>query len=163
MSMRFRWVLNSVAVSIIVVLLVYYMFSLAFSINTRENGMINTLATYKDTSFDPPGGPGDEIWLAAVGSLITLFAGGMAAALLSRVEKSSDYKLLATSAIVALFTAIAIDAFIYISWDRGMQAYMAAQAGYGPPIEPTPFIVALFLMLLLDGVCFMASAMGGVL
>ncbi len=158
--MRYRWVLSSIAVGIIVLLLAYHMFSLAFSINSREYSMINKLAGYKDTTFDNLRGWSDVIWLAAVGSLITLLAGGMAATLLSRPDKKSEYKLLVVPAIVAIFTMIAIDAYIYSSWNDGMQVSQDRGAQYGPA-EPMPFCLVFFIMLVLDGVCFVASAMGG--
>ncbi len=160
--MRIWWVIKSAAVGLIVMLLICYMFSIAFSISARENKMINKLDQYKDNTFDYSLGSGDLVLLAALGSLITMFAGGITAAVISRLEKGSDFKWLATPAIVAIFTILAIDAYIYMAWDHGMQAYdQIERSGYGGPVEATPFIVPLLIMLVIDGACFVAAASGG--
>lgn len=162
MSMRFGWVLNSAAVGVVVLLLIYYMFSLAFSINAREYSMMNKLADYKDSTFEYLRGSGDVVILAALGSLITLFAGGMAATLLSRPDNVSGFKWLMPSVIVAIFTVLAIDAYIYTTWDHGIQTYYKTGGDeYGHPIDPLPFIAILIIMLVIDTVCFVASAAGG--
>jgi hypothetical protein len=159
MSIRFGWVLTSAAVGIVVLLLIYYMFSLAFSINAHEYDMMNKLAGYKDSTFEHLRGSSDIELLAALGSLIALFAGGMAATLLSRLDKPFIYRWLVPSAIAAIFTMLAVDAYMYVAWDHGVQ--LAQTGGYGRPIDPSPFIVILFIMLVFDAVCFAASASGG--
>lgn len=162
MSIRFGWVLSSAAVGIIVMLLICYMFSLAFSINTREYKMMNKLTEYGDTTFDYLRGSGDIAWLAALGSLIALFAGGMAAMLLSRPDKVSVSKWLVPSVIVAIITMLVIDGYMLVTWNDSVQKWHKSSIDeYGRPFEPIVFPALLFLMLAIDGACLAASAAGG--
>lgn len=163
MSMRFGWVIKSAAIGLIALLFICYIFSVANPISVRQSQMQDKLEKSGDHAFDnAPGGYVDIMWLALLGSLITLFAGGMAAAVISRLDKSSEVKWLMTAAIVAIFTVLVMDAYIYMGWDRGMQEYNhSREAGYGGrPIDPTPFCIILFIMMLLDAIFFLASTAG---
>jgi glucan phosphoethanolaminetransferase (alkaline phosphatase superfamily) len=161
--MRFGWVLKSAAVGIIVMLLICYVFSLALSLNAREYKMMNKLSEYKDNTFEYLRGSSDVVWLAAIGSLIALFAGGMTATLLSRPSTASLYKWLIPSAIVAIATMLVIDGYMLVTWNDSMQKWHQSPVDeYGRPFEPIVFPALLFLMVVLDAVCLMASAAGGI-
>lgn len=114
--MRIGWVLKSVAVGITVMLLICYMFSVAFSIIVRQHQMLNKLAEFNDRTFeDLRGTSGGMDWLAALGSLIALFAGGMTATLLSRPTKTSWREWLMPSAVVAVITMLVIDGYMLLT------------------------------------------------
>ena len=163
MSMRFGWVIKSVAVGLIVMLLICYMFSIIFSISARENKMISKLEQNKDYTFDYSLGSGDIVLLAAIGSIIALFAGGMAATLLAHQDRVSSYKWLIPCAIVAITTILVIDGYMLITWNDRMQKWHQSSVDeLGRPFEPVIFPILLFLILVYDGVCFAAAAAGGI-
>jgi hypothetical protein len=162
--MRFGWVLRSAAIGFIVLLIVCYLFSFAFSINEREYRMMNKLSGYKDTSFDYLRGSGDVVWLAALGSLVTLFSGGMAAALLSRLDKTFTPGWLIPPVVVAIITILVVDGYLLISWSDSVQKWHKSPVDeLGRPFEPIILPALLFLIMVIDGACFLASAAGGLM
>lgn len=163
MSIRIWWVIKSFIVGLIVMLLICYMFSIVFSISARENKMISKLDGYKDYTFDYSLGSGDIVLLAAIGSIIVLFAGGMTATLLVHPDKASSYQWLLPCVIVAITTILVIDGYMLITWNNSMQRLQYSSVDeLGRPFEPVMFPILLFLMLVYDGVCFAAAAAGGI-
>ncbi len=161
--MRMWWVIKSIAVGLIVMRLIVYMFSIAFSINTREYSMMNKLADYKDSTFEYLRGSGDVVWLAVIGSIIALFAGGMTATLLSHPDKTSSNKWLLPWAIVAITTILVIDGYMLITWNDSMQKWHQNPVDeLGRPFEPIILPMLLVLMLMIDGACFVVAASGAV-
>ena len=162
MSMHMWWVIKSIIVGLIVMLLICFMFSIAFSISARENKMISNLEQYKDYSFDYSLGSGDIFLLAAIGSIIALFAGGMTATLLAHPDKASSYKWILPWAIVAFTTILVVDGYILITWNDNVQKWHQSSIDeFGRPFEPMDPFTLIFLMLVTGGACFVASAAGG--
>lgn len=163
MSMRFQLVIKPLIVGLIVMLLICYIFSIAFSISERENKMISKLDGYKDYNFDYSLGSGDIVLLAAIGAIIALFAGGMAATLLSYPDRASLQKWLMPSVIVAITTILVVDGYMLITWSDSMQKwYQNPVDDLGRPFEPVIFPILILLILVYDGVCFAAAASGGI-
>lgn len=159
MNMRYGWVIKSAIVGLIVLAVAYYLFSFATSIMVNEQNMIDQLSRYDNTATKYWSSYNDPMWLALISVLIACFAGGMAATTISRTDMPSDHGWLLTSAIAVIFVILAFDARTYLSWSNTLQM---AQAGtLGRPIDPSPFIVILFIMVVFDGLCFLASVVGG--
>jgi glucan phosphoethanolaminetransferase (alkaline phosphatase superfamily) len=162
MNMHYGWIVKSVVIGLIVMLAICYLFSIAFSINQHEAQMMNKLSQYNDTTFEHLRGSGDAAWLAALGSLVTLFAGGMAAVLLSRPDKPSTGSWLLSAAVVAVITILVIDGYMLISWNDSVQKwYKNPVDELGRPYEPIFLPMLIFLILMVDMACFLASAAGG--
>jgi hypothetical protein len=143
-------------------LLICYMFSIAFSISARENKMISKLEQYKDNTFDYSLGSGDIVLLTAIGSIIALFAGGMTATLLSHRDSASPHKWLLPCAIVAITTILVIDGYMLITWNDSMQKWHQNPLDeFGRPFEPIDPFMLIFLMIAVDWACFVAAASGG--
>ncbi len=163
MDMRKWWVIKSIIVGLIVTLIICYMFSIVFSISARENKMVSKLDQYQDNTFDYSLGSGDIVLLAAIGSIIALFAGGMTATLLAHPDRTSSSKWILPCAIVAITTILVIDGYMLITWNDSMQKwYQNPVDELGRPFEPIIFPMLLSLMLMIDGACLVAAASGGV-
>ena len=158
MKTRYGWLLKSVLVGFAVLAVVYYLFSIAYSIVAYNEKMIDLLSHYNDTTIQYSNGA-DAIFLAFIGTLTACFTGGMAARSLSRVDVPSDHGLLITSIIVVVFVTLVADVDIYLRWSNTLN--MAQAGALSLPVEPTPFGVILFIMLIFDGFCFLASVAGG--
>jgi hypothetical protein len=159
--MRYGWAIKSAIVGLVVLAVAYYLFSLASSITASEQKMVDQLSRYNDATFKYWAGYNDALWLALIGVLFACFAGGMAATALSREDMPSGYGWLLTSASTVIFVILAADARIYLSWSNTLQ--MARAGTLGRPIDPSPFVIILFIMLVFDGLCLLASAAGGLI
>jgi hypothetical protein len=159
MNMRYWWVIKSAIVGLVVLAAAYYLFSFASSIMVTEQKMIDQLSMYTDSASGYWSGYNDAMWLAIAGILITCIAGGMAATVLSRSDVHSEFGWVMASTIAVIFLILAADANIYLSWSNTLR--MAQEGTLGRPIDPSPFIVILFIMLMFDGLCFLASVAGG--
>lgn len=164
--MRIIWEIRSIAIGFVIMLVIYYVFSLALSDASREDRMIYRLANLEDNGYEIYRGTDDRIMAALISSWIALFFGGMAAVFFGDPGRAARAKsltdLLSPSIVTAIVPLILMIGAVLITWQNSVNMWEHSTVDqYGRPFEPLTFPFVLILTIFMSLATLITSMAGG--